>query len=118
MSCSKYSDLCKDYGKLLKTEIPQFNKVRNSFKAQIDDQRKIKSFRNDYIGHIHSKTLGRPLTPIEIQERFKAMWDTNDIFNALDWICPDNLDSTDKTQSLAGVIGLMRDALLSKLDAT
>ncbi len=33
----------------------------------------------------------------------------------LDWVCPDDIESSDKTKSLVGVIELLRDAVAAKL---
>ncbi|EJI1281304.1 TPA: hypothetical protein RQK50_004447 [Vibrio vulnificus] len=114
INCTKYVELCSKYSKVFNDEIPHLNKLRNQYQEEIK-QRGIVAFRNDYIGHIHSKKLNRPLTDQEVQDKFLTIVGSSNVLEFLDWICPDNLSTTDRTQSLVGVIEMLRDALESKL---
>jgi hypothetical protein len=114
MNCSKYVEFCDKYGKLLKEEVPELSRLQNKFKEEIKSKGII-SFRNDYIGHIHSKKLGRPLSNIETQEKLESCIGGTDSLPFLNWICPDepNLFSNDKY--LVGVIELLHRELQIKL---
>lgn len=112
--CSKYVELCRKYGQQLNQEIPDLNSLKNNFSEEIK-RKGIVSFRNDYVGHIHSKKLKRPLTDEEVQNRIIDIIGSDNPLDFLNWICPDNLSSTDMNKSLVGVISQMRDALGKKL---
>ena len=114
VNCTKYVELCRKYSRVFNEEIPEFNKLRNKFNEAIN-QRGIVAFRNDYIGHIHSKKLQRPLTDEEVQQNFISILGADNTLEFFNWICPDDISNTDKTKSLVGVIELMRDALEPKL---
>ncbi|BCG18050.1 hypothetical protein [Vibrio alginolyticus] len=55
------------------------------------------------------------LSPIEVQKEIIEMFGGQHADDFLNWVCPDNLESTNKTESLVGVIWLLRDAVSSKL---
>ncbi|GAB0109510.1 hypothetical protein [Pseudoalteromonas distincta] len=110
MNCSKYVEFCDKYNKLLHTENPKLDSLRNTFKEKVKNKGII-SFRNDYIGHIHSKKLQRPLDDIEIQDKFISIIDSDNVALFFDWLCPEDILNTDLTKSLVGVIQLTRDEL-------
>ena len=114
INCTKYVEFCTKYSKLLNTEVPEYNKLRNRFQESIK-QKGIIAFRNDYIGHIHSKSLQRPLSNEEIHERFITIIGSNNALEFLNWICPDDFNNSNKTLSLVGSIKIIRDVLYKKL---
>ena len=114
IECTKYVEFCTKYSRILNLEIPQLNSLRNKYQEDIKSKG-IVSLRNDYIGHIHSKKLQRPLTDDEIQEQFISIIGSDSVLPFLDWICPDHLSKTDKTKSLVGTIEIIRDELEKKL---
>lgn len=114
MNCTKYVEFCTKYGKFLKDEIPEFNKLRNQFQELIKNKG-IVSFRNDYIGHIHSKSMGRPLSNIETQKKLEGCIGGSDSLPFLNWIYPDDYHLQNKDTYLVGVIELMHEALQKKL---
>ncbi|MBA6290724.1 hypothetical protein H4J58_00765 [Colwellia sp. MB3u-70] len=114
MNCSKYVEFCDKYGKLLKDEVPELSQLQNKFKEEIKS-RGIISFRNDYIGHIHSKKMGRPLSNTETQDKLESCIGGDDSLPFLNWIYPDESDLVSKDNYLVGVIELLHRALQIKL---
>ncbi len=117
MNCSKYVEFCDKYGQLLKNEVPELSRLQNKFKEEIKNKGII-SFRNDYIGHIHSKKLGRPLSNIETQDKLESCIGGDDSLPFLNWIYPDKADSVCNHKYLVGVIELLHMALKIKLQKT
>ncbi|UJF21202.1 integron-associated HEPN domain-containing protein [Shewanella sp. OMA3-2] len=114
MNCSKYEEFCNKYRKVIYQEVPHLKELSDEFKKTIL-AKGIKSYRNDYIGHIHSKKLQRPLTDAEVQSNFVGIIGSDNALDFFDWICPDNYIETDKTTHLVGVIETLRDDLSNKL---
>jgi hypothetical protein len=114
MSCTKYVEYCDKYGKLINDEAPQLSKLQNKYKEEIKN-RGIVAFRNDYIGHIHSKKMGRALSNIEAQEKLESCIGGKDSLPFLNWVYPDAAKLENRENYLVGVIELLHKALQVKL---
>ncbi|MEZ9142112.1 MULTISPECIES: hypothetical protein [unclassified Shewanella] len=114
MNCSKYVEFCKKYGELLNSEVSELSTLKNKFHNEILD-RGIVSFRNDYIGHIHSRSLKRPLSHKETQSKLESCIGGEDSLPFLNWIYPDDVESVDKNTYLVGAIQQLHEALQKKL---
>ncbi len=114
MSCTKYVEYCDKYGKLINDEAPQLSKLQNKFKEEIKN-RGIVAFRNDYIGHIHSKKLGRALSNIEAQDKLESCIGGQNSLPFLNWIYPDEVELECRENYLVGAIELLHNALQAKL---
>lgn len=112
INCCKYVELNKKYGKVFKELIPEYNKVRGSFNESIKNNSAINKLRNHCVAHVNDREAY--LKPIEIQAEITSMFDGQFAEDFLDWLCPDNIDETDKMKSLVGVIELLRDAVSAK----
>ncbi|GGI67179.1 hypothetical protein [Shewanella gelidii] len=114
INTSKFVEFCRKYSKLLNEETPELTTIRNSYQESIKKKGIIK-FRNDYIGHIHSKSLKRPLTNIENQVALEAIIGGADTLPFLNWIYPDDYETSDRLDSLVGIIEEHHDVLRAKL---
>jgi hypothetical protein len=113
INCCKYVELNTKYGKEFKELIPEHNAVRGKFNEAIKKNRAINKLRNHCVAHVSDKTVH--LSPDEVQREIIEMFGGQHADEFLDWVCPDNIESTIKTDSLVGVIELLRDAVSSKL---
>lgn len=114
VSCSKYTEFCRKYGAIVNSHAPGVVKAMNHHKCLIESKG-INGIRNDFIGHIHSKELGRPLTNAELSQRFESVLGGKNIDPFLDWIMPTKNRSDIEKDSLVGVIGEISDALRANL---
>tara|TARA_R110001583_G_scaffold36787_5_gene120885 strand:- start:2931 stop:3431 length:501 start_codon:yes stop_codon:yes gene_type:complete len=113
LNCAKYTEFCRDYGKVVNEVATEFAPLMNKFKSEIEIKG-INSFRNDYIGHIRSKKLKRPLTTEETDaEIYKIVGSSALPF--MDWICPDTPSTADSKTYLVGVLVLIRDEISKSL---
>jgi hypothetical protein len=113
LNCSKYTEFCRNYGKVVNRHARPLAPLMNKFKIEIEDKG-INSFRNDYIGHIRSNKLKRPLTTEETDAEIKKIVGINAL-PFMDWICPDTPSKVDPTTYLIGVLVLMRDEIVKAL---
>ncbi|HHX8496930.1 TPA: hypothetical protein ACVO3H_004044, partial [Vibrio diabolicus] len=113
INCRKYVELNQKYGKEFQALIPEHNHIRGVYNNEINKNTAIKKLRNHCVAHVSDKS--KYLKPAEVQEEIIKMFDGNFADEFLDWICPDNISTTDKSESLVGVIELLRDAVSAKL---
>lgn len=113
MNCCKYVELNKKYGKEFKNLIPEHNKVRGKFNEIITQNKSINNLRNGCVAHISDKS--KYLSNLQVQEEINKMFGGHYADDFLNWVCPDDIESSDKTKSLVGVIELLRDAVAAKL---
>ena len=113
INCRKYVELNQKYGKEFQELIPEHNHIRGVFNNAINKNSAIKKLRNHCVAHVNDKS--KYLKPTEAQAEIVKMFDGESADAFLDWICPDNINSTDQTDSLVGVIELLRDAVSAKL---
>ena len=113
LNCAKYTEFCRDYGKVVNTHAQSLAPLMNQFKIEIE-AKGINSFRNDYIGHIRSKKLKRPLTIEETDAEINKIVGSSAL-PFMNWICPDVPSKTDSTKYLIGVLVLMRDEIAKSL---
>ncbi|MCS6123845.1 hypothetical protein [Shewanella baltica] len=113
INCRKYVELNKKYGREFQVLIPEYNHIRGIFNDVINKNSSIKKLRNHCVAHVSDKS--NYLKPSEVQAEIIKMFNGHFADEFLDWICPDNINSTDKTDSLVGVIELLRDAVSAKL---
>jgi len=112
INCCKYVELNKKYGGDFNRLIPEYNRIRGAFNEKIKDNRSISKLRNHCVAHVSDKSVY--LKPSEVQEEIITMFGDKYGQIFLDWICPDNLHSTDQTTSLVGVIQLLRNAVSAR----
>jgi hypothetical protein len=111
ISCTKYIEFCRKYSKLLNELVPELNDDRNRLQEEIQNRHMI-AYRNDVVGHIHSKQLKRPLTLEEYQERFDQITGGMDNMNQfLEWLCPSDFKNIDKLYSVCREIKKFQEAL-------
>jgi len=113
INCCKYVELNTKYGNEFNKLIPEHNKVRGQFNESVKKNKAINKLRNHCVAHVSDKSVY--LSPIEVQKEIIEMFGGQHADDFLNWVCPDNLESTNKTESLVGVIWLLRDAVSSKL---
>ncbi len=113
INCCKYVELNTKYGKEFNELIPEHNKVRGAFNESIKKNSAINKLRNHCVAHVNDRSVY--LKPLEIQAEIISMFNGQFADSFLDWLCPDNIDETDKTSSLVGVMELLRDAVSAKL---
>ena len=114
INVSKFVEFCRKYSKLLNDETSELTTIRNSYQECIKNKGII-NFRNDYIGHIHSKSLKRPLTNLENQDVLESIIGGTDSLPFLNWIYPDDYEASDRLDSLVGIIEEHHDVLRAKL---
>ncbi len=113
ISCSKYSEFCRKYGELVNCHASNLVSEMNSYRSTIEERR-INNIRNDFIGHIHSKKLGRPLNNEEVRGFFFGITGGEDISPFLDWVFSGDEKSVDDN-CLIGFIYRLIDVLREKL---
>lgn len=113
INCCKYVELNQKYGKDFKELIPEYNKVRGSFNEAITKNSSINKLRNHCVAHVNNKSVY--LSPLEVQKEIEGMFGGQNAEHFFDWICPDDIEKSDKTKSLVGVVEMLRDAVSSKL---
>lgn len=113
INCCKFVELNDKYGKYFKELIPEHNAVRNTFKQAISNNRSITKLRNHCVAHVNNKTVY--LSRSEVQKEIEIMFGDKYADQFLNWVCPDDIETSDKTKSLVGVIWMLRDAVSSKL---
>ncbi|CAH1542675.1 hypothetical protein THF5H11_370001 [Vibrio jasicida] len=109
ISCTKYVEFCRVYNKTVHELVPHMSKDMNKLQEEIKN-RGLVEFRNDYVGHIHSKALGRPLTEAEyakVQDKVTQ----SDMESFLEWLIPSDLGKTGTLQSVCCQIFNLQKAL-------
>ena len=113
INCCKYVELNQKYGKEFKDLVPEHNKVRGLYNEMITKNSSIKKLRNHCVAHVSNKSVH--LSPLEVQKEIEGMFGGKYAEEFLNLICPDDIENSDKTKSLVGVIETLRDAVSSKL---
>ncbi|MCR9345074.1 hypothetical protein, partial [Vibrio alginolyticus] len=113
INCCKYVELNTKYGNELNKLIPEHNKVRGKFNEAVKKNKAINKLRNHCVAHVSDRAVH--LSPTEVQKEIIEMFGGQHADDFLNWICPDDIESTNKSESLVGVIELLRDAVSSKL---
>ncbi|MFT5788045.1 MAG: hypothetical protein ACI8SJ_000140 [Shewanella sp.] len=111
LGCNKIIEFNKKYNRLMNELIPEFNENRKNLITGINN-RKIPSFRNDIVGHIHCQRLKRPLNTKEYQARISELTGgTSDIDEFFNWLRPIDPKHMSQQYSVCGEIKEMREAL-------
>ncbi|EGQ7962700.1 TPA: hypothetical protein NGS90_003650 [Vibrio parahaemolyticus] len=116
LNCCKYVELNRKYSREFNEMTPELNKIRGQYNELITSNKSLLILRDDYVAHVNSLKTKKCLTPDEVQNHIITMigGGTN-AAEFLDWICPDDYESSNPNESLVGVVTQLRDLLVSKL---
>ena len=113
MNCYKFVELNRKYGSEFNKALPEHNKTRGSLQNKITENTAITKLRNHCVAHVNNDP--DYLRPVEVQVEITKLFGGENAISFLDWICPENIENTDKEKSLVGVIEMLRDAITAKL---
>lgn len=104
LSCNKIIEFNKKYSKLMHKLTPELNLNRKRLVTEINN-RNIPSFRNDIVGHIHCKSLKRPLTSEEYHKRFEELTGGKiNLYSFFKWLRPLEPNKISLSYSVCGEI--------------
>ncbi|GGB12486.1 hypothetical protein [Agarivorans gilvus] len=113
INCSKYMEVNEKYGKYFKEELHEYTELRNKFYNAVKSNTSIKKLRNYTVAHVSNKS--DYLSADEVQQEILLMFGNSNASDFLDWLCPEDIESTNKNDSLVGVLEQLRDAVSKKL---
>ncbi|CAM4301214.1 hypothetical protein [Pseudoalteromonas byunsanensis] len=88
------------YGKYFKEELHEYTELRNKFYNELNKNTSIKKLRNYTVAHVSNKA--DYLSANEVQNEIVSMFGGNHVSEFLNWLCPEDIDKTDKNKSLVG----------------
>jgi hypothetical protein len=114
LNCSKYSEFCRDYGKICHSYAPELTELRNRFKDDLE-KRGVNEFRTNFIAHNKASSKVKALN-VEQVDSFINKIAGSDALPFLNWIYPVSSTKGNPDSYLVGVIVMIRDKLNESIE--
>ena len=114
LNLAKFTEFCREYGKLMHQFCPELTIQRNKIKEDLE-KKKVNDIRSKYIAHNRCDKTKSPLSTQEIDTLLIGVIGSDSAQDFLDWLHPQTMSDADNPESFSGCISLVRDKLAKGL---
>jgi len=108
LNLAKFTEFCREYGKLIHECCPELTLQKNKMKEALE-RKKVNDIRSKYIAHNRCDKTKSPLSTQEIDTLLIGVIGSDYAQDFLDWLHPQIASDEDVPESFTGYISLVRD---------
>lgn len=114
LNCAKYTEFCREYGRVLYECCQDLTELNNEVKAEFE-RRGINAFRSKYIAHNRCDKTKKPFTLEEIDSQVVKILGSTNAKPFLEFLLPDDIDNVQEMDYFTGFLKVMRDRISATL---